>query len=117
MSLDCTGCESSYILQPVSSKIVCLSRVSANCLSSSYNYCIECNIGFYLTKATGNYTLCVICNIACKTCKNGISCTSCSSGKFLDSSNNNTCLPCSENCQICNNSNICTSCSNLYVLQ
>ena len=137
-------CSSGYTLTDSSPK-VCVACVGcATCLNSEY-YCLTCVTGKVIyenqcystcpsgtTNTTSSPSTCIPCDSNCKECKSDVShCTSCPSGKVLDSysectdppecpsgqtsDSNGVCQSCNTNCTECSGTiSTCTKCLDTY---
>ena len=105
------------LLSPVSSELFsngCDSTVKncKTCDSSDKATCQNCTSGYFLNDSTSECDICYL-DTNCTDCDtDGITCTACKTGTYLDKSNK--CQPCSDNCYYCSNQYICTICDAGY---
>ena len=153
-------CVSSCVTHPVSFNGICVDSCSTGygaqiqgansvcvpcdpscktCSSSSYDTCLTCNTGNYISAGT-----CLSCDASCKDCSGtAANCTSCSTGNYLFSGASpncvsscpatyylndidqmclecaeplaltatNDCTFCGGNCQVCSDSGLCLQCN------
>lgn len=133
LSSDCITCASSYLLN-INTELTENNTSSSSLTGSCVSSCTADTSFTYTDNSSSKF--CYLCNSSssyCKTCLNdgkGTSCTSCVSGYYLDSSNNqcisqlsipqgyfgnssNKLEPCHSNCKTCSGSasNQCLSCN------
>ncbi|EGR33030.1 zinc finger lsd1 subclass family protein, putative, partial [Ichthyophthirius multifiliis] len=114
-TLLCEACDTSCATcENGTDKTKCLSCSSPLYYQQLEKKCVtECYSNQYLNSSN----ICKACNSTCATCIDGISCSTCSSGSFINSESG-LCELCDSNCKTCNVSKTaCLSCNDPQYLQ
>ena len=107
--LTCLSCNYGYYLSGGNCK-QCSTKNCYGCDNGVANQCTVCNEGYHLTSSKS----CVTCPENCNICSDTHTCTSCSSGFYL---NAEVCSACTMNCDKCTDADTCQSCNDGYFLQ